>query len=177
MFFFARHCQRCQCKCPIIECQLKCDMHSIEQDLFAHQFDVHLFMVEMAGHLRETKYNGANWNGSKWMNLIRTCAQYNNQFTCSSYCHRPIKSTGQVSCDIYFGIWMNWDDRKQRDNNFIYTCTYLSNLTHRVVDETTSFRPIMQCQSLFCFILANERWRLHAGIGEFQIFVQIIQAI
>lgn len=53
---------------------------------------------------------------------------------------------------------------------------HLFYLAHRVVNETAPFAAIVQRQPLSRLVLANERRRLHPGVGELQVLVQVVQA-
>lgn len=50
VFLLARHGQRGEGESAVIEGQLKGHVHCIEQDLFAHELNVHLLVIEVACH-------------------------------------------------------------------------------------------------------------------------------
>lgn len=51
----------------------------------------------------------------------------------------------------------------------------LSDLTHCVVNKTSSFAPVVYRHSMACFVFTNERGGSHSGIWKLQIFVEIVE--
>lgn len=55
--------------------------------------------------------------------------------------------------------------------------TYLSYLPHGVINESPTFAPVMQSQSLPRLVFAYKTWSPHPRIRKLQILMQIIQAV
>lgn len=60
MFLFSCHSQRSQSEGPVVESQLKGDVHHVEKQLFADEFDFHFFVVEMSSHFSDLSHRVIN---------------------------------------------------------------------------------------------------------------------
>jgi hypothetical protein len=59
-------------------------------------------------------------------------------------------------------------------SNRLSHSTYFPDLSHGVVDKPAPLASVMQRQTLFGLVLANETRGSHPGIRELKIFMQII---
>ena len=54
--------------------------------------------------------------------------------------------------------------------------TYLFDLPLHIVDEAAALAPVVERAALGGLVLAEERGRLHARVGELEVLVQVVQA-